>query len=309
MNDDRNAITPEHIRWAYRLFLDREPENEAVLARTAPDTKTLREAFLQSAEFNLNNPEFGLSINKWVTVETNLGFRIRVALNEFGVSRAILLDDYEAPTVALFRNLVKPNARVIDVGANIGFFSLLLAQLVGPGGEVVAFEPVRYLYDALKISIAENDFGGRMQAQNCAISDQAGRAMIRHAPGTLNFGGGHLAEQVRDDNHAYDEVTTHTLAEFLSERRCEFIKIDAEGAEFKVLSGGVALLERDRPLVVVELFNEQLGRVSNCTATDLIRLMGQLGYRCFEIDNGEAGRELRAYDAAEIANVLFCPPD
>jgi FkbM family methyltransferase len=307
MNDDRNPITPEHIRWAYRLFLDREPENDAVLARTAPDTKTLRQTFLQSAEFNLKNPEFGLSIDKWVTVETDLGFRIRVALNEFGVSRAILLGDYEAPTVAFFRNVVKPNARVIDVGANIGFFSLLLARLVGPGGEVLAFEPVKYLYDALEISIAENDFGGWMQAHNCAISDHSGRAMIRHAPGTSNFGGGHLAEQIRDDNHIYEEVATHTLTEFLSDRRCEFLKIDAEGAEFRVLSGGVDLLRRDRPIVVVELFNEQLRRVSNCTATDLIKLMAQLGYQCFEIDNATAGRKLRSYDAPEITNVLFQP--
>lgn len=307
MSNNRDGVTVEHIRWAYRLFLDREPENDTALTRTAPDTKTLRKDFVQSAEFHLKNPQFGLSIDKWVIAETDLGFRIRIALNEFGVSRAILLGDYETPIVDVFRNFVKPNAKVIDVGANIGFFSLLLATLVGRGGQVLAFEPVKYLYDALEISIAENHFGERMQAHNCAISEQIGRAVIRHAPGTLNFGGAHLAEQIRDDDHAYDEVATRTLSEFLSDRRCEFVKIDAEGAEFRVLSGGLDLLRRDRPIVVVELFNEQLRRVSDSTATNLIKFMAQLGYRCFEIENGTAGQELTSYDAAEILNVLFLP--
>jgi FkbM family methyltransferase len=81
-----------------------------------------------------------------------------VALNELGVSRPILLDEYEPEAVALFKSLVKPGDRVIDVGANIGFHSLLFAQLVGPTGRVLSFEPVKYLYDGLIASVAENHF-------------------------------------------------------------------------------------------------------------------------------------------------------
>ena len=80
-------MTPEHIRWAYRLFLDREPENESLLHRSVPNTQTLRRQFLASSEYQIKNPASALLIDKWVIVPTKLGFRILVALNELGVSR------------------------------------------------------------------------------------------------------------------------------------------------------------------------------------------------------------------------------
>jgi FkbM family methyltransferase len=302
-----NKITQDHVKWAYRLFLDREPENDTALSRRAPDTQTLRREFLQSAEFEAKNPGFATSIDKWVIVPTRLGFRIFIALNEFGISRPILLDEYEPEAVVLFKSHIRLGDRVLDVGANIGFHSLLFAQLVGPTGQVVSFEPVKYLYDALNASIAENHFQDRCQPYHCAISDRAGRALIRHAPGTTNFGGGHLAERKQDDGHAYDEIETQTLSHFISNDRCSFVKIDAEGAEAKILQGGVDLLQRDRPLVFVELFNAQLQRVSGVDATTVIRSMATHGYRCFETRGGKPGQQLEAYDAPEIINVLFAP--
>ena len=112
----------------------------------------------------MKNAASALGIDKSVIVTTKLGFRILVALNEVGVSRPILLDKYEPEAVALFKSLVKPGDRVIDVGANIGFHSLLSAQLVGPTGRVISFEPVKYLYDALITSVAENHFHDRIEA-------------------------------------------------------------------------------------------------------------------------------------------------
>ena len=305
--EPRNSVTPEHIKWAYRLFLDREPENELLLHRSVPNTQTLRRQFLDSSEYQMKNAASALGIDKWVIVATKLGFRILVALNEVGVSRPILLDKYEPEAVALFKSLVKPGDRVIDVGANIGFHSLLFAQLVGPTGRVLSFEPVKYLYDALIASVAENHFHDRIEAYNCAISDRAGTSLIRHAVGTSNFGGAHLADVKRDDGHAYDEIETKTLSDFISDQRCNLIKIDAEGAEGRVLQGAVDLLKRDRPLLFVELFNEQLTKISGLTATALIKWMAMFDYRCLETTGGKPGRELAAYDAPEIMNVLFVP--
>ncbi len=298
-------VTPEHVRWAYRLFLDREPENDAALLRSAVDTFDLRRQFLQSAEYQAKNLVTDGGNEKWVITSTEFGFRILVSLSEFGVSRPILIGDYEGPTVNLFKKIVRPGAKVIDVGANIGFFSLLFGTLVGEKGRVISFEPVEYLYNAFVQSIEENHFESRCDARRCAVSDVTGRSLIRHAPGTTNFGGGHLATAVSNDNHAYEDVETRRLSEFLDEKRCEVIKIDAEGAELKVLLGAVDLLRRDQPLVCVELFNEQLSRVSQATANDVIRFMADLNYRCQTI--GDTAEELRSYDRPEIINVLFSP--
>jgi FkbM family methyltransferase len=303
--DAATAVSREHVRWAYRLLLDREPENEQVLNRPAPDTAALRRDFISSAEFQTKNPDLALSIKKWVIVPTKFGFRIFVALNELGVSRPILLDEYETSAVELFRSMVKAGDRVLDVGANIGFHSMLLSTLVGSTGEVLAFEPVKYLFEALVASIAENNFGDRCHAFNTAMSDYSGQGMIRHALGTINFGGGHLAAQSSADGHAYDPIKVIMLDSLIAPKRCSFIKIDVEGAEAKALKGGVELLRRDRPVVFAELFNEQLQKVSQSNGTELIQFMHTLGYRCFETSTGSPGVELHSYDRPEITNVVF----
>jgi FkbM family methyltransferase len=240
--EDEDANSRDRIRWAYRLFLDREPESEQAFERMATGTADLRREFLASSEFQAKNPDLSLSIDKWVIVPTAFGFRIFVALNEFGISRPILLDQYETSAVRLFQSMVKPGDRVIDVGANIGFHAMLFCQLVGPSGEVVAFEPVKYLYQALSSSIRENGFEPRCRAYNCAVADRPGLGTIRHALRTTNFGGGHLAATRADDDHSYDEVEIKVLDDFMSEKRCSLIKIDVEGAETKVLRGGVERL-------------------------------------------------------------------
>lgn len=304
-NSPPKATTREHALWGYRLFLDREPENEKAFQRSAPNTAELRRGFVRSSEFQANNPDLSLCVDKWVIVTTALGFRIFIALNEFGVSRPILLDEYELPAVKLFQSLVKPGDRVMDIGANIGFHAMWLSVLVGAEGTVLAFEPVRYLYRALSDSINENRFAGRCLAYHCALSDRPGRGMIRHAAGTRNFGGAHLTDTKKNDDHSYDEVDIRVLAEFAAEKRCSLIKLDVEGAEMKVLQGGTQLLRQDRPAVFAELFNEQLQKVSGSNGTGMIRFMAGLGYRCFETTDGEPGVELESYDSKELINVIF----
>ena len=302
-------VTPEHVRWAYRLFLDREPENDAVLVPSAADTIELRRGFLYSAEFQQKNPDTALDIDKWVILPTDLGFRIFIALNELGVSRPILLGEYEPDALKLFQSIIGRGDRVIDIGANIGFFSLLFATLVGDTGEVLAFEPIPYLYEALGASIEENNFQDRCRAYRCALSDENGTALIRHARRTLNFGGGHLTDTPRDDGHQYDRIETRLLSEFISERRCRLLKIDVEGAEPKVIAGGIELLQRDRPVVMAELFNRQLHLVSASNATELIGTMAKLRYHCHEISDGKVGAQIQRYDSDELTNVVFVPQE
>lgn len=295
----------EHALWGYRLFLDREPESEEALLRSASNTAELRQGFLTSSEFQANNPDLSLCIDKWVIVQTILGFRLFVALNEFGVSRPVLLDNYEWPAVRLFESLVTRGDRVIDIGANIGFHTMWLGTLVGPNGRVIAFEPVEYLYKALVDSVKENGFENRCLTYRCALSDQPGAGLIRHAEGTTNFGGAHLTAIKQNDDHAYDPIELRVLRDFLSEQPCKLIKLDVEGAEMKVLKGGLSLLQKDRPAVFAEIFNDQLRNVSESNGTEMIRFMATQGYRCFDLAEGKVGTEITSYDSDEIINVIF----
>jgi len=295
----------ETRRWAYRLFLDREPENDAVLLEPVKDTRSLREAFLNPPEFRERNPDGFAGPDCWVIKESVHGFRIRVSLSELGISRPILRDAYDPNECALLKREITEGDCVYDIGTNIGFYSLLCATLVGPSGRVIGFEPIEYLFQAASSSIRENRFQDFVHINQVAISDTRGTAKIRHAPHTTNFGGGHLVhDSATPPNHIDALVEMRPLDDFPNERSVRLIKIDVEGAEPRVIQGAGALLRRDRPLILAELHNAQLAKVSASSATAFIATMRSNGYACTRIDTLS---EIHSYDLDDPINVLFRP--
>jgi FkbM family methyltransferase len=298
----------EEIRWAYRLFLDREPENERVLEQPFPGTEMLRRAFLSSEEFREKNRDLTFDFPCWVIKETKYGFRLWVALNELAICRPVLMDVYEDAEAKFVTSLVRPGDHAIDAGANIGFFTMLLAATVGPGGSVRAFEPLEYLFDALGRSTGENHFEARVESHRLALSDAHGTAHLRHAPATANFGGAHLVA-AGETPHGHEDVAVLTapLDSFLDDRRVAFIKMDVEGAEPKVVAGAAKLLERDHPVILAELHNAQLRAVSGISATEFIAHMHELGYTCRHLHEAHRGTKLTTYNEDRPINVIFEP--
>src|SRR5579859_6113813 len=185
----------EMVRWAYRLFLDREPESDAVLSGRSQDTRSLRAEFMTCEEFIVANPHFSMLHDDWIIKITKYGFRLFVYLREVAISKNILLDNYEKAEVAFVQSVVKPGHTVIDIGANIGFYAMLFSSIVGPAGQVHAFEPVPFLYDKLNLSRQENRFENICQTYNCALGAEPGTLNLFHAIGGMNFGGSHLLSE------------------------------------------------------------------------------------------------------------------
>lgn len=300
-------VNKETVRWAYRLFLDREPENEIVLETNIPDIPALRAAFLASIEYcNKNKTGGAILPDTWVIKETIHGFRIWVSLVELGVSRPILCDTYDSEEAILLKTIVKPGDTVFDIGTNIGFYSMLLSKIVGASGQVFGFEPLSYLYTNAQKSAVENNFQGFCRIQNLALSNIIGTLNIRHAPSTANFGGGHIApDGTAPKDHVDEKVNVSKLDEFMPQSRVKFIKLDVEGAEPLVIEGGRKLLTRDRPTVLAELHNAQLRAVSNSDATQLINKMKSLGYVCFAVGDTTRSQPVESYHSSHPTNVLF----
>jgi FkbM family methyltransferase len=124
---------------------------------------------------------------------------------------------------------------VLDVGANVGFFTVLASRLAGPGGHVYAFEPLpRNLY-YLERHVRLNDLTN-VSVEGLAIAATSGQAYFRTAPHS-SMGG------LRDDGNF--QVTTASLDDLLATgriRRPDFIKMDIEGAESDALRGSATLL-------------------------------------------------------------------
>ena len=150
------------------------------------------------------------------------------------------LGTYERETQQAFRMLIGRGSVVLDVGANVGFFTLLAATRTGPTGFVYSFEPLprnlAYLRRHLDLNAVTN-----VEVLPVALSSSAGAARFGSAANPAM--GGLAAEGEL-------EVQTETLDELVASGRVRpphFLKIDVEGAEYEVLRGAAATLARHRP--------------------------------------------------------------
>jgi FkbM family methyltransferase len=176
-----------------------------------------------------------------------------------GIDFAIYLGDiYERQTKAALRKLVSPGSLVLDIGANIGAHTLNLAQLVGPNGRVIAFEPTDYAFRKLGRNLELNpQLASRVTACHCFLTgtddDQVPSAIYSSWPLAQEAGlhAKHLGREMRTEA-ARARSLDSVLAE-LADRRVQLVKLDVDGFECDVLRGATALLRDVRPIFVMEL--------------------------------------------------------
>ncbi|WP_158093638.1 FkbM family methyltransferase [Erythrobacter dokdonensis] len=309
-DSERQMISRETVEWGYRLILGREPENEAVIAEkmACTDQAALSNQLIYSEEFVNKNPRFMPLMNKWVLVEHEVGIRIWVNLADTGISWPIVRNDFERAEIKFLSGVIKPGQTVFDIGANIGFFSMLFSKLVGPEGRVIAFEPLPFLHERAVMSAYENGFG-HCTIHNVALAKERGTVALVYAPGSPNWGGAFLSfDGSVLPGHASVPVPTCPLSDFVDGDLPSLIKIDVEGAEHTVMSDAVELLAEARPIVVSEIHRTQLERVSGVEPSDYIDLFRNLGYKCLEIaKDGTATRELIGHEEFQLVNVVFMP--
>lgn len=155
--------------------------------------------------------------------------------------------EFSEEEIIIFRQFVGPGFVVLDVGANIGAHTIPLAQLTGPEGLVVAFEPQRILHQILCANLALNNITNTL-AYATALGDQPSTCMlpILDYTSSSNFGG--ISVSMAGGG---DIVVMETLDGFQLQR-VDFIKLDVEGYERNVLMGGAETIKRCRPVLYVE---------------------------------------------------------
>ena len=148
-------------------------------------------------------------------------------------------------TEAMMR-VVKPGMKVADIGANLGYFTMLLGDLVGQDGTVHAFEPNPALAERLGTSIAINGFGGRTTLHRCALGAADGIATM-DIPAHQPMNGRVVAGQARGGV----QIEVKRLDGIPELQDVDFMKIDVEGAEEGLWSGMQGLLATGRPLTII----------------------------------------------------------
>jgi FkbM family methyltransferase len=180
------------------------------------------------------------------------------------------LGSYEYTKRRVMERLLRPTAVVYDVGANVGYYTLLSSALVGPKGRVIAFEPLPRNLDYLRRHIEINRLQN-VTVMPTALGERLGVAHFREAadPSMGSLGeDGSLTVQVSslDDLSARAQIPD-----------ADVIKMDIEGGELAALKGAQALLARRRPLVLLATHGIEVHR--GCCD-----LLSALGYQLSSLD-------------------------
>ena len=171
------------------------------------------------------------------------------SLDQFG--------EFSEGEVAVLRSALGPGGVAVDVGANIGALTVPMADLVGPSGMVVAFEPQRVVFQLLCANLALNGIRN-VQALNAAAGSAPGVIEVpaldyedRGNFGGITLAGGMAAQPAVTLAAPPDRVPVRPLDE-LALKRLDFLKIDVEGMEADVIAGAESTLKRCRPTLLVE---------------------------------------------------------
>src|SRR5882762_8460461 len=208
-----------------------------------------------------------------------------------GVEKLIFVfrEGYE-PELAYLERALSPGNTFVDVGANLGIYTLVASRIVGPSGRVIAFEPSSQSFSLLKANITLNGFTN-VQVFPAAVSDKIGKAFLYDGP---DPGQNSLGRDPRLEPKG-EEVVTQSLDRALSQASVEcvhVIKIDVEGAEELVLRGADTVVTAHRPIIIFEINQEASTRLglSSRGAWDLLN---RLGYRFVSI-RGSAVHEAKS---------------
>ncbi len=161
---------------------------------------------------------------------------------------------HEPTTTRIFENVVKKGDNVLDCGANIGYFTLLFARLVGSEGKVYAFEPEPRNFEFLTRNIQLNGYS-RVTAINKAVSDGTGVVRLYINPKDT---GHHTIKQysgVTDDNRKFVDIESISLDSFFKDKySIDVIKMDIEGSEPLAFSGMDNLIKESKNLKMIMEF-------------------------------------------------------
>ena len=175
------------------------------------------------------------------------------------------------PTPLVLRGYIEPGSWVVDVGSNLGFYTLLFSRWVSGAGKVVSIEPAADNYAELESMISLEGLTGKVIAVQAVASELNGQLRLKLNPES------HADHRIADSGVDTRSVQLDTLLAHHGKPRGSLVKIDVQGAEPRVLLGSLATLREFAPAVYMEVDDRAL-RESGSSAVELIDWMRDLGY-------------------------------
>ena len=199
----------------------------------------------------------------------------------------LLYSDYESEMVGLIEKYLNPDKDVVDIGANIGLHTVLFSKLLGPGKKVLAVEPTPNALVYLQSNLLRNNCVKNVEVFKGIATDTEGQFCLNTIEGMEEYStigqmnhpniSGYKASAINVKGTTIDKlVSSHQLSP-------GFIKIDTEGAEFKVLTGAREVLNTFRPIILSELSEKLLSAQGN-SCKDVYNYLNSFNYKIYDAD-------------------------
>jgi FkbM family methyltransferase len=187
----------------------------------------------------------------------------------------IATGSWERDTTDLVNDMVKPGMKVMSVGANFGYYVLLMARLVGDEGHVWAFEPTQYYRDQLQWHLEKNGLASRVTVVPYGLSDGEVEATIDISPQSASMH--YSPQEVRLFAEAIQLKRLDDVAEALGIGHLQFVSLDIDGHEAAFLRGAKTVLGRSIPSIAMEFAQECL-HFAGSDVREVALLLKEIGY-------------------------------
>lgn len=187
----------------------------------------------------------------------------------------------------LLRREVRPGTSVVDVGANIGFLSLMFAKLTGPTGKVFAFEPGPTSFALLSLNVLINDYKNVIAEKKAVSASTGGQTLYICPTGESdNQVSSDASMKFQDEVRVAIPIETVALDDYFSGMRdtsIDFVKIDIQGGELSALKGMQRLLSRNRGIRVMAEFAPHMPLWKGSDPRELLSLMRSLDFEILDL--------------------------
>lgn len=194
---------------------------------------------------------------------------------------------------------IKKGNVVLDIGANIGYYTLIFAKLVGEEGRVYAFEPDPTNFALLKKNVEINGYKNVVLVQK-AVSNKSGRIKLYLSKNNM---GDHRIYDSGEDGRQHIEIEAIRLDDYFEhfEGRIDFIKMDIQGAEGGAIQGMYNLLNKNNNVkIVTEFWPIGLKRFGT-DPEEFLRLLIKLGFKLYEVN--EQDKEIKPVNIPRLLEI------
>jgi FkbM family methyltransferase len=179
------------------------------------------------------------------------GYKLRIPTRYINYFPA----DYEAENFSFLKQQVKPGNTVLDIGAHIGFFANITAQMVGNAGKVFAFEPTPSTYAMLQKMCADNNNTGIVTPVNKAVGKEDGSITFYVSDDKIDNTNSTVGYR-EGSNHKPIDIPLTSVDNFVQQQglqQVDFIKIDVEGAEYDTIRGAAETMQKFKPACILAI--------------------------------------------------------